>query len=105
MQVAIRSASDVWDLLMVLKAEIAKDRVLAVAAGVTFYALLAVVPAITALISIFGLVLSPAEVPQQLAAVTGLLPQEAALLLTVKGTMVCSDRLNCVSLSRNLSCR
>lgn len=38
----------VWD-------EIGNDRVLAVAAGVTFYVLLAIFPAVTALVSIYGL--------------------------------------------------
>ena len=35
--------------------EISADRLLLIAAGVVFYALLAVVPAITALVSIYGL--------------------------------------------------
>ena len=50
--------SDLSGFLRALRDEVQRDRVLAVAAGVTFYALLAVVPAITALISIFGLILA-----------------------------------------------
>ena len=49
---AITSLADLQDIARDLWGEIERDRVLAVAAGVTFYALLAVVPAITALISI-----------------------------------------------------
>lgn len=77
----IRSLADILDLLRDLKVEIDRDRVLAVAAGVTFYALLAIVPAITALISVFGLVLSPVEVPGLLSPVTSLMPVEAATLV------------------------
>ena len=39
--------------------KIDKDRVLAVAAGLTFYSLLAIFPAITALVSIYGLFADP----------------------------------------------
>lgn len=77
----IRSFADLWDFLRDLKEEIDRDRVLAVAAGVTFYAILAIVPAITALISVFGLVVSPAEVPGILAPVTSLMPEEAGTLI------------------------
>lgn len=89
----IRSFSDFWDFLRDLKDEIDRDRVLAVAAGVTFYAILAVVPAITALISVFGLVLSPAEVPGLLAPITSMMPQEAATLITAQAERI-SDTAN-----------
>lgn len=78
----IRSFADLWDFLRDLKEETDRDRVLPVAAGVTFYAILALAPAIAALISVFGLVLSPAEVPGLLAPVTSLMPEEAATLIT-----------------------
>lgn len=84
----IRSASDLWDLLRTLKAQIEKDRVVAVAAGVAFYAILAVVPAITALISIFGLIAAPEDVPGMLASITAILPAEAAVLLTEQATRI-----------------
>ena len=77
----IRSVADLWDFLRDLKEEVDRDRVLAVAAGVTFYAILAIVPAITALISVFGLVVAPAEVPGILAPVTSLMPEAAATLI------------------------
>jgi membrane protein len=49
-------------------------RVIAVAAGVTFYALLAIFPAIAALISIYGLFADPASMTSQLDTVSGFLP-------------------------------
>ncbi len=84
----IRSLADLLDFLRDLKDEIARDRVLAVAAGVTFYALLAVVPALSALISVFGLLLSPAEVPGFLAPITSVLPDEAATLITEQAARI-----------------
>ena len=95
----IRSFADLSDFLRDLKQEIDRDRVLAVAAGVTFYALLAIVPAITALISIFGLILSPAEVPGLLGPLTGLMPDEAAALITDQATRIAGKAGGALSLT------
>ena len=43
------------DILWRTYEEISEDRLLLIAAGVVFYAMLAVVPAITALVSLYGL--------------------------------------------------
>lgn len=95
----IRSFSDLWDFLRDLKDEVDRDRVLAVAAGVTFYALLAIVPTITAMISIFGLILSPAEVPGLLAPVTSMLPGEAEVLITDQATRISAKANSTLSLT------
>jgi membrane protein len=50
------------------------DRLMLIAAGVTFYALLATFPAITALVSVYGLFTDPAEVGGHLNAMAGILP-------------------------------
>lgn len=63
-----------WDIVRRTYHEIDKDRVRAVAAGVTFYALLALFPALTALVSIYGLVADPGTIAQQIATVEGFLP-------------------------------
>ncbi len=62
-------------------AEIGSDRVLAVAAGVTFYALLALFPAITALVSLYGLAADPGTIVEHLAAIEHFLPRGAADIL------------------------
>lgn len=95
----IRPLADLWDFLRDLKTETDRDRVLAVAGGVTFYALLAIVPAITALISVFGLVLSPAEVPGLLAPATSLMPDEAAALITDQATRIAGKADGTLSLT------
>src|SRR4029077_6901174 len=53
---------------------IADDRILANAAAVAFYALLALFPAIGALVSIYGLFADPASIEQHLDSVSGILP-------------------------------
>jgi len=51
-----------------------KDRILAVAAGVTYFGLLALFPAITALVSMYGLFADAATINDHLTAMSGFLP-------------------------------
>lgn len=62
------------DILWRTYEEIDQDRVLAVAAGVTFYALLALFPAVGAFISIYGLFADVATIQDHLNAAAGFLP-------------------------------
>jgi membrane protein len=50
------------------------DRLLAVAAGIVFYGLLAFFPAITALVSFYGLLADPATIREHLSLLAGMLP-------------------------------
>jgi membrane protein len=56
---------------------IQNDRVLLVAAGVTFYALLALFPATAALVSLYGLFADPSTINEHLRLVSGFLPDGA----------------------------
>jgi membrane protein len=69
------------DLLWRTYEQIGEDRLLAVAAGVVFYGLLAVFPAVTALVSLYGLFASPAAIGDQLSLLAGILPQGALEIL------------------------
>ena len=62
------------DILWRTYEEINKDRIVAVAAGVTFYALLALFPAIAALVSIYGLFADAATIQDHLATIAVVLP-------------------------------
>lgn len=62
------------DILLRVYRGISDDRILANAAAVTFYALLALFPAIAALVSIYGLFADPGSIQQHLDAVSGVLP-------------------------------
>lgn len=65
------------DILIRTVREVINDRVLSLAAGVTFYGLLAVFPAISALISLYGLFLDPRGLQEQLDAASWVLPSGA----------------------------
>lgn len=62
------------DILWRTYAEINEDRVLLIAAGVTFYLLLSLVPALTAFVSLYGLFNDPITVRDQLSMLAGVVP-------------------------------
>ncbi|WP_179380816.1 YihY/virulence factor BrkB family protein [Jannaschia marina] len=64
-----------------LKDRIASDRLLLIAAGVAFYGLLAVFPAITALMSLTGLLYQPAEVVAVLEGAARVVPPDVSRIL------------------------
>ena len=57
------------------------EHVMLVAAGIAFYGLLALVPALAALVAIYGLAFDPAQVVTQVGAVAHVLPSEVSSLL------------------------
>src|SRR4051794_16258752 len=61
--------------------EMKDDTVPLLAAGTAFYAMLALFPALIALVSIYGIVASPAEVTSQLRSMTSALPHDASNLI------------------------
>ena len=79
------------DTLFRVKDELGKDNISIVASGVAFYFLLAIVPALGATISIYGLVSDPATVEQQLTAISSFLPQEAHAILEDQLTRITSQ--------------
>ena len=54
--------------------EVSTDRVMLISAGVTFYLLLAIFPALAALVSLYGLVADPSTMADHLTALASLLP-------------------------------
>ncbi len=62
------------DVLWRVYEEIGEDRLLSVAAGVTFYTLLAIFPGIAALVSLYGLFADPATINDHLNTMAGVLP-------------------------------
>ena len=69
------------DILLRVKEEQNKDNVSIISAGVAFYSLLAIIPALAAMVSIYGLVFDPAGIQQQLSFLQNILPPEAYQLL------------------------
>ena len=62
------------DILWRVYEGISEDRILANAAGVTFYALLALFPGIAALVSVYGLFADPSTIVNHLDTISGLAP-------------------------------
>jgi membrane protein len=68
--------------------EINEDRLLALAAGVVFYGLLAIFPAITALVSSYALFANASTINGHLALVSGLMPQSAYSIVDEQVTRI-----------------
>jgi len=66
-----------WDILVRVYEEFTSDRLMAVAAGVTFYTMLALFPGIAAFISLYGLLADPQTIGSHLSMLESLLPAEA----------------------------
>jgi membrane protein len=65
------------EILVRVKDSASEHQLSIVAAGVAFYVLLAIVPALAATVSIYGLVADPATLERQLEAMAGALPEDA----------------------------
>ena len=68
------------------------DQVPLLAAGVAFYAFLAIFPALIALVSIYGLFADPTTIANQLQALTATLPEQARQVITDQVTQLASRR-------------
>ena len=62
------------DILRRIYSNISEHRVLALAAGMTYYSLLAIFPAIAALVAVYGLFADPTAITRHLDQVSGILP-------------------------------
>ena len=62
------------DVLQRVYARFSEDRVMSIAGGVTFFVLLAIFPAIAALVSIYGLFADPASLTDQIDRLSDILP-------------------------------
>jgi membrane protein len=69
------------DILVRTKQQLGEDNLTIVAAGVAFYGFVAVVPALAAMVAIYGLVADPSQVTDQVTALASVLPGEVLPLL------------------------
>ncbi len=65
-----------------VKQQLGEDHIPIIAAGVAFYFFLALFPGIAAFLSIYGLVVDPAQVQEQMGELTALLPQQTHQMLS-----------------------
>ena len=71
-----------WAVAKRVVAGFSDDRLMTEAAGMTFYVLLAIFPALATLVSLFGLFADPATVNDQLSSVAGVVPAGGMDILT-----------------------
>lgn len=69
------------DVLLRVKQEVGNDHVTITAAGMAFYLMLAIFPALFAGVSIYGLLASPEQVGREIASFAERLPRDAAQIL------------------------
>ncbi|MBN3581938.1 YihY/virulence factor BrkB family protein [Algoriphagus aestuarii] len=70
------SFSDWKNILIEVKKRIGENNVVIVSAGVAFFGFLAIFPAIMALISIYGFVMDPQQIEEQVSEITSIMPEQ-----------------------------
>ena len=77
-----------WDILLRVKDQISQDNVSIVAAGVAFYAVLALFPALAAIVSLYGLFTEASDIQQQIASLSSFLPLDTQTLIQEQLTTI-----------------
>ncbi len=80
------------DIALRLKDKVGEDRVGLIAAGVAFYGLLALFPAITAVLALGGLFAEPNQIIDQLSTLSGIVPEAAMNIIAQQATEVAGSR-------------
>src|SRR5580704_3520228 len=70
------------DILLRAWSEVSEANLFLGAGGVTYAILLALFPGLAALVSLYGLLLDPAQIEKQVASLSGILPEQAKQMLT-----------------------
>jgi membrane protein len=82
-----------WSILSRVWSEIGKDRVTLIAAGATFYLLLALFPALAAFVSLYGFVADPRTIAEHISFLGGFLPSGGLdIIRTQLDALVSQDR-------------
>ena len=80
------------DVALRVKGEVKEDQVPLLSAGVAFFLLLALFPALAALVSLYGLFADPDQVAQQVRDLAGSLPEDARGLITDQLESITSEQ-------------
>ncbi|GHD16409.1 YihY/virulence factor BrkB family protein [Tianweitania populi] len=80
-------------------ASVMEDRILLIAAGATFYLLLALFPALAAFVSVYGFVADPRTVADQVAYLGGMLPQGSIDMIKTQLQSLTTQEASSLSLS------
>lgn len=85
------------DVLRRVFNEIQNDRIMLVAGGATFYMLLALFPALTAFVSIYGIVLDPVTIADHIAFLGSFLPRDGMNLIAGQLRALAQAKTNALS--------
>lgn len=88
-----------WDFAVDLYNNVSRDNIGLISAGIAFYFLMAVFPAIAAGISIYGLFSDPYDIMKKASAVDQLLPKDAVGILMDQATKIASAGTGVLSFS------
>ncbi len=91
-------AKGMRDVFWRIIAEISEERVPLIAAGVSFYLLLALFPALAALVSVYGIVADPSEIGTHMGTVGALLPPESYKLIMDQLTALTTQKASALSI-------
>lgn len=87
------------DILLRVYGNISKHRIVAIAAGITFYSILAIFPAIAALVSLYGLFADPATIAGHLDSISGIVPGGGLEVIRDQMTRVAAQHNNTLGLT------
>ncbi|MEO0390607.1 MAG: YihY/virulence factor BrkB family protein [Pseudomonadota bacterium] len=97
------SASDLWAAALRVKDRIGEDRIVLISAGIAFFTLLALFPALTALVAVAGLILAPEDISGSATSLMNMLPEGAARIISDQINEVVSAQTESLSLSAVLA--
>lgn len=86
-----------WDILKRLISEVMEDRITLIAAGATFYLILALFPALAAFVSIYGLVADPVTIADHIAFLGRLMPQAGMEIIAAQLKALASANADALS--------
>jgi membrane protein len=92
-----------WVILLPVKDELSDTNVSLVAAGLAFFAFLAIPAALTALVALYGLAFDPVAVSKQIDAIQGIMPAEAFQIVTNMLTSITSSPNSKLSVAFGMS--
>ena len=87
-----------YDILWRTYQEMQQDRLLSIAGGVSFFVLLAIFPAITALVSAYGLFFNPARIANDIGQLGDLVPANVLTIVHEQATRIASNNNQTLSL-------
>jgi membrane protein len=88
-----------WDITRRIVKQMSRDNLSLVAAGVAFYALLAIFPAIAALVSVYAYFASPNDISVYLSQFMALLPQSTQEIILSQVSSLAQKSQTSLSLS------